>query len=204
MARQLLLVRHARPVNWRPGLFIGATDLPLDDEGRAQAERLGPRVKTRGPACCYCSPLLRCRQTAQALAPELPTVIEEDLREIHFGRWEKRTFAAVAGEDPQRIEQWAAFAPQFAFPEGESLEGFVTRIRRAAARLADQPADTILVVAHGGVIRMMICHFLGLSPRDYVLFEVGHAGLAVIRLFDGRGILTIGESGLRSEDQNRG
>lgn len=47
----------------------------------------------------------------------------------------------------------------------------------------------MLAVTHGGVIRAMLCRLLGLSPRQYVLFEVGYAGMAVVHLYDGKGVL---------------
>ena len=70
------------------------------------------------------------------------------------------------------------------------------RVQAAADRLAGDAAETVLAVTHGGVIRAMICHLLGLEPRHYVLFNVGYAALAVIDLFDGGGVL----SGLQNPD----
>lgn len=190
MAEHLLLLRHGRITPARVGCLVGATDLPLDPFGRAQARAMAVRTKEWMPLRCYSSPLARCRETALALMPEQAVGWDEDLREIDFGQWETRTFAEMAAERPDLVEQWKAFTPDFAFPGGEKLRSFLARVRRAADRLTRDDAPTVLAVTHAGVIRAMLCHLLALDPRQYVAFDVGYAALAVVRLFDGRGVLT--------------
>ncbi len=94
---------------------------------------------------------------------------------------------------PTKTGRWSIAgrpsSPDFAFPGGESLQGFFERIASAADRMVRDPADTVLAVTHGGVIRAMICHLLGLEPRNYVLFAVDYAAAVVLDLFDGSGVL---------------
>ena len=123
------------------------------------------------------------------MVPRLPLHLDTDLREIDFGQWETRTFAEAAVGDPSLVDRWAAFDPDFAFPGGESVGGFLHRIRAAADRLIHAEAPTVLAVTHGGVIRTMICHLLGLAPRRYLAFDVPYAAMAVIDVFDGKGAL---------------
>ena len=189
MATRLLLLRHARIEARYVGRMVGATDLPLDPAGEAQARGLAARVRGWGPQACYCSPLQRCRQTAAAIVPDLPPQMDADLREIDFGAWETRTFAEAAGNNPSLVDRWAALSPDFAFPGGEGVAGFLRRVQDAAQRLVDAEAQTVLAVTHGGVVRTMICHLLGLEPRHYVAFDVPYCGLAVIDLLDGKGVL---------------
>ena len=189
MAKRLLLVRHGRLAADHVGRLIGATDAPLDPVGQEQARALAGRVRRWAPQVCYCSPMQRCRQTAAAMVPDLPLRLDPDLREIDFGRWETWTFAEAAAQDPSLVDRWAQMSPQFAFPGGECLGDFVRRVRAAADRLIRAEAETVLAVAHGGVIRTMICHLLGLEPHRYVAFDVPYAALAVIDVFDGRGVL---------------
>jgi alpha-ribazole phosphatase len=189
MAKRLLLVRHARVAADHAGRFIGSTDLPLDDFGQSQCRGLAARVADLAPRRCYSSPRQRCTQTAEALAGGLAIALDDGLREIDFGRWEDCSFEQVRSSDPDLVERWATFAPDFVFPGGEGLAEFLSRVRAAADRLIDDPAETVLAVTHGGVIRAMICYLLGLDPRQYVLFQVGYAALAVIDLFDGQGVL---------------
>jgi alpha-ribazole phosphatase len=189
MAKQLLLLRHGRIVASHVGLLIGATDVPVDPAALMQLQTVGKRLLPRKPEVCYCSPLARCRQTALAVAPHLPIHVDADLREIDFGRWEQHTFAEAAADDPSLIDRWAAFDAGFAFPGGESVGSFLHRVRAAAERLIAAQADTVLLVTHGGVIRAMLCHLLGLDPRHYAAFQVGYAAVAVVELVDGKGVL---------------
>ena len=185
MAKRILLLRHGQVRPDAVGCLLGSTDLPLDATGQAQALAAACRVARFGPQRCYASPLVRCRQTAVAAVPGMEVRFDDGLREIDFGRWETRRFDELAAADPGLVDRWAAFAPDFAFPGGDSVAGFLQRVHAAAERLVRDDADTVLAVAHGGVIRVMLCYFLGLEPRQYVLFHVGYTGLAVFDLFDG-------------------
>ena len=191
MARKIILVRHAIAEGARKGSFVGRTDLPLSAQGEEQVRRVVPLLKAAKPQVCYCSPLLRTRQTTDIInkSLRLPVHTDDELCEIDFGRWECKTFEEVAASDARAVKQWAEYDHRFAFPGGESLGGFLARIRRVARRLAGDPADTVLAVTHGGVIRTMICHFLGLRPRNYVLFDVTHASCTIIDVFEGKGVL---------------
>jgi alpha-ribazole phosphatase len=194
MAKRLLLVRHARIATTEAGRFIGSTDLPLDDLGHLQSRALAGRAAQLAPQRCYCSPMQRCTQTAQALAGPLAIAIDNDLREVDFGRWENCSFAQVRASDPALVDRWATLAPDFAFPGGERLAAFLQRVRSTADRLVAEPCETVLAVTHGGVIRAMLCYLLGLDPRQYVVFHVAYASLAVIDLYDGQGVLSALES----------
>jgi broad specificity phosphatase PhoE len=189
MATRLLLLRHARIAAQYAGRMVGATDLPLDPAGEIEARLLAERLARWAPQACYCSPMQRCRQTAAAAVPDLPAEVDANLREIDFGEWETRTFAEAVEDDPSLVDRWAALSPDFAFPGGESVAGFLHRVRSAGQRLAAAAPRTVLAVTHGGVVRAMICQLLGLEPRQYVAFDVPYAALAVIDLFDGKGVL---------------
>jgi broad specificity phosphatase PhoE len=183
MSRRLILVRHALVDIPYQGRLVGSTDAPLAPEGLAQARALAGRILRWKPDACVCSPMQRCRQTAAMLPSQLPLEVDPDLREIDFGQWENRVFAEAAAEQPALVERWAAFDLDFAFPGGESIGQFLNRVHAAADRLARAAADTILVVSHSGVVRALLCRFLGIESRKYVAFSVPYTALAVIDLF---------------------
>ncbi len=130
----------------------------------------------------------RCVETASAVlaGSELQPEILPELCEINFGEWEERTFEEVQTANRARIQRWAKFDPAFRFPGGERLGHFLSRVKRAAMKVSSTPQRTIVVITHGGVIRLLICHFLGLPMRKYVLFEPEPASLTVINLFESR------------------
>ena len=190
--RTIALLRHAETAAQYSGRLIGSTDLPLAPEGRLKASLLAPRLAWERPSRLYCSPLLRARETAESLGETLgmTPVIDLDLREIDFGRWEGMPFDAIRASDPEAVARWGRFEPDFAFPGGESIEVFLARIRRVAKRFSECEGPSVLAVTHAGVIRAMICHLLGLSPRKYVLFDVKPASLTKIAVYGDSGVLS--------------
>ncbi len=189
MGKRLLLMRHARIATEYQGKLIGSTDVPLDDLSHDQTQHMADRIMRWHPQICVSSPMRRCRQTAAVAAAGLPLRIDNDLREIDFGLCETRTFTEAMAVDAELAARWAAFAPEFGFPGGEKVEGFLGRVRAAADRLVQEESPSVLALTHGGVIRTMICHFLGLEARHYLAFDVPYSAIAVIDLLDGRGVL---------------
>jgi broad specificity phosphatase PhoE len=201
VSRRVILVRHGSIDAGQGGRFVGSTDAPLSVDGQAEAFRLAAPVAKLMPARCFSSPMLRARETAaSALGPNGPELaIDADLREVNFGRWEGLTFEQARHDDPAAVDRWAAGDPDFAFPGGERLADFLGRVRGVGSRLASEVGNTVVAFTHAGVIRHLICHFLGLPWRNYVLFDVRYASLAVIELFDDKGVLTGLNLGLSKE-----
>lgn len=191
MARQLLLMRHASLGAEYSGRFIGRTDASIAPDSHRGIHTAGKWLSRQSIEQCIASPLLRTRQTLELINSQLGCQVDfdPDLREVDFGRWEGKTFSEISQADPQLVEQWASLADDFVFPGGESWAGFVERIARVSGRLAVNPAENILVITHGGVIRSLICHLLGLAARNYLLFDVRCGGCCVIDLFEGKGVL---------------
>src|SRR6266496_436961 len=190
--KTVLLLRHGTTGTTVPPRFLGSTDLPLSAAGRRQAAAVAPLVRSRNPQVCFCSPMLRCVQTAEIVLKNssMQRGLLSGLREVDFGGWENLSFDEIQKCDPERLKRWAAFDRQFSFPDGERLGDFLVRVRLVARQILSAPHQTILVVTHGGVIRALLCHFLGLHPRRYVLFDVRPASLALIDVFGtGKGVL---------------
>lgn len=192
MKKNLLLLRHADLGAAYHRRFVGRLDVRLGAAGRRQADGMAERLRVRAPEHCFCSPLMRCVMTGEAAlaSSALKMEMDPDLREVDFGRWEGMSFEEIRERDPKAVDRWARFDPDFAFPGGERIGDFLARVRRAARRLAACPEKTILAITHGGVIRAMICHFLKLPPRRYVLFDVRPGSLTTMDLFENGGVLT--------------
>jgi alpha-ribazole phosphatase len=192
----LYLMRHGEAEGGRKGVLLGQTDAPLSETGRAQCRLMKDVLLASDPtwsrARFVSSPQARARETAEiVLAGRGATLeIDTDLREIDFGDWEGSAYSDVEREYPEAARGWSEFRPDFAFPHGESLADFGARIERAAGRLAAADTETVVAFTHGGVIRALLCHFLGISQRNYLLFDIGLASVASLRLWDGRGVLT--------------
>jgi alpha-ribazole phosphatase len=190
MADQLILIRHGDLGDRCRGRYIGRTDATLSAEGRRQAAALVRPLARLSGALFLASPLRRTRETAEiALGANQCFKVDENLREIDFGRWEGMNFAEITADDPAAVDRWAALDGDFTFPDGEAIANFRERIRAAADRVVAEPCETVIFFAHGGVIRFLICHFLGLPDRNHLLFDIRPASISEIRLDSGQGVL---------------
>lgn len=186
-AKRLFLLRHGRTT--ADGRYIGSTDLPLAPEGEQDIERIAPLLRQEKFDGIFCSPMLRCRQTLDILGLSAPPQIWEELREIDFGRWEGLTFAEICQRDEELVDRWAHWSEDFSFPEGEGLRDFLSRIKQVKKKITEYPADKLLVVAHGGVIRHLICSCLGLASEQYILFDVKPGLFSLVDVYREGGIL---------------
>jgi alpha-ribazole phosphatase len=191
MAKKLVMIRHGVLDDEYQGRFMGKTDVGLSAAGQKQAATLALPMGNLRESHFVVSPLQRTLETARtALAAMGQSFdVDSDLREIDFGLWEGKTFAEISLTDPAGVERWSNFDNDFVFPGGESIQSFIGRVRTVAQRIAEDPAQTVAVITHGGIIRFLICHYLGLDLRHYLLFDVQPASLSVITLYNGQGIL---------------
>ncbi len=194
MTKKLLLVRHADTGSQYKERYIGSSDVPASDIGLAQVARLQSHLNVYCPQSWYCSSSNRALQTEKALRRVLhhprKTHFDTRLREIDFGSWENLSFEEIVTKNPEEVNKWAGMSPDFRFPDGEAYTAFVERLTSMLSLFTADPAEHILVISHGGVIRTMICLLLELEVCNYLLFDVRPASLTVITLLGEKGILT--------------
>ena len=168
---RLLLARHGETPWNAEGRYQGQEDIALSATGEAQARALGERLREVRIDRAVASPLARARRTAElalgdARAPMLAT--DPGLMEIAHGEWEGLLAAEIRARDPERARAWREAPHEVLMPGGESLQHVLDRawpaLERACAGLGD--GDTLLVVAHDAVNRVLLCRVLGLPlPR---------------------------------------
>ena len=188
MTKRLTLIRHGR--TGYSGKYIGSRDVPLSVAGRLQVKELSAILSGSCTEKILASPMLRCRQSCEILFPEEAVSYEKDLREINFGRWEGLSFQEIAVMDPDIVNAWATGASTFCFPGGECLGSFIERVEKAGKRIASLPEKDIIIIAHGGVIRMLLCYFLKLDPSKYLLFKIKKGRFTTLELFPEGAVLT--------------
>ncbi|MDQ0741601.1 alpha-ribazole phosphatase family protein [Pseudomonas sp. W4I3] len=154
----------------------------LDDALTAKGwEQMRAAVLGQGPwDRLISSPLQRCARFAQELGERLnlPVSLEKDLQELHFGAWEGQSAAALMETDAEALGLFWADPYGFTPPEGEPVSAFSERVFGAIARLQQAHAgERVLLISHGGVMRLLLARARGL-PREHLLnVEVGHGGL---------------------------
>ena len=183
MRTTIYLVRHGSVVGAETRRFIGHLDVPLSATGEAEAAALGRRLAGASLAAAYTSDLARTRRTAEILAAPhgLEAVPLAELREFSMGRWEGLTAAEIRALDPGAFEMWMADVGRFQFPGGESLSDVSARAWPAFEGIAARhPGAGILVVAHGGPNRILMCRALGIPPERILALGQDYAALSVL------------------------
>jgi len=162
--------------------FIGRTDLPLSPVGRRQAQAWQKRLAPLPLAGVACSDLSRCVETARILAADRDLAVQSlpALREIDLGEWENLSFARVKARWPDAFQQRGQDLARFRPPNGESFADLQRRVVPAFERIVDQTAGPILIVAHAGVNRTILCHILGLPLENLFRLAQGSAALTLI------------------------
>jgi broad specificity phosphatase PhoE len=154
---RVYLARHGQTAYNLEGRFQGQLQVPLDDTGRAQARELAEHAAQHAFAALWCSPLLRARETADAVARRIGLEPREDARlmETDAGDWTDHLFSEIQAKAPEEFAKFIDGDPFFAFPGGESFAQQGVRVAAAIydIRRAEAPA---LVVCHGGVIRLAL------------------------------------------------
>ncbi len=155
---RILAIRHGETA-WNVDARIqGHLNIPLNDTGHWQAERLGQALAGEEIAAIYASDLSRAHETALYVgrATGVPVVAELGLRERGFGDFEGRTFAEIEVALPDQAERWRKRDPAFAPNGGESLLQVQERVLATVDRLAKQhPGELIVMVGHGGVMDVL-------------------------------------------------
>ncbi len=170
-ACRLIWVRHASPEG--EGLFLGQSDVPLSTKGRRQLPRLAEKISQYPAQAVYSSDLQRARATAAVISRrhKVEVKILSGLREIHFGRWQGLSWAEVAKRFPRAARPWQKGFPRERIPGGEDFAGFKRRVRRTLIKIvAAHPGGCAIIVAHAGVLRVVIASALGI--RDRYLFRI--------------------------------
>jgi alpha-ribazole phosphatase/probable phosphoglycerate mutase len=175
------LIRHGEPVG---GIrFRGHTDDPLSETGWAQM-----RAAIQGESqwqVVVSSPLLRCAEFAAELAAHagVPLETEARFKEIGFGEWEGRTPEELMQSAPDCLDRLWRDPARYTPPGGEGLEAFAARVTASwNDTLARHAGKKILLVAHGGVNRVILCHVLQIPLQHMFRLVVPFAGLSRIRI----------------------
>lgn len=161
--------------------FRGRLDDPLTATGWEQMwTAVGQADRKRTWDAIIASPLARCADFAQALSEHqgIPLRLDQRLAELDFGAWEGKTVTDLMATDAEALGRFWADLLANTPPGGEPLLAFAARVLAAWGDLLDQESgERVLVIGHGGVIRVILCQVLGHPLGQLLELDVGHASL---------------------------
>jgi probable phosphoglycerate mutase len=164
------------------GRFPGVS---LNQEGRAQAEKLADAIRHKKIDRIFSSPLERARETAEPLsrAKGIAPEVVEDILEIDFGSW-----TGEAIETLGKVEKWNlfnSFRSGTRIPKGELMIEAQCRVVRFVERCKAEFAEqTIALVCHGDPIKLILAHYLGISLDLFTRIEISPASFSLLGVDD--------------------
>lgn len=178
-----LLVRHASLDALGCYLAGRAPGEHLNALGRREAEELASRLSGIHLDAVYSSPLERARETAEFIACDRKLTVElrDELLELDFGEWTRRTFEELAA-DP-RWERFNRHRSGTRIPGGElMMEAQARAVSFVEGVAMERPSATVAAVTHGDVIRGAVSHYLGMPLDFYNRFDVAPASVSVLEV----------------------
>jgi alpha-ribazole phosphatase/probable phosphoglycerate mutase len=180
------LLRHGEPVGG--SRYRGQLDDELSEQGWQQMWAAVDGCA--GWQQVVSSPLRRCHAFASELAARhgIPLQSEARFAEVGFGEWEGRTRAELEQLDPGQVARFLADPVRHRPPGAEPLDAFVSRVHDAFERMIERHAgQSILVVAHAGVIRAILAGVLNMPPAAMYRIHVANASITRLRTDSQRG-----------------
>ena len=188
---RLYFMRHGETVWNTERRYQGMTDIELSQEGLRQAECAAKRFKNIKIDKIYASPLKRAMKTAEKIAAEkgLEIISEDDFREIHFGEWEGKTVPELTEKYGESYTNFIREPHKYGFPGEGSVENVINRIKPGIDRLIAEEKGNVLIVSHGGIIRLMIMYIMGLDSSWFTKMWINNTGVSIVEIKNDRKLL---------------
>ena len=167
---KLILVRHTETIWNEEFRYIGSTDMDLSPLGEKHAAMMAAYLGAEDVEAIFASDMNRARQTAAAIAAyhDIKTKYLSELREVGFGAWEGLTYGEIKENYSQIIDDWLDDPLNVTMPGGESWSAFESRVEAGLKKVLDSGINgTIIIVTHGGPIKVIIGQALGIPASSY-------------------------------------
>ena len=190
--KRIILVRHGE-TDWnKQGKFQGQIDIPLNQNGKKQAQAASEFLKPVSIQKAFSSSLSRPRETAQIILKEhaaIKILLKDNLKEISHGRWEGKLESEIKSGWPDLLKTWKRHPEKAQMPDGENIKDVSIRSIAGWKEICKnlQQNETALVVAHDAVNKTILCHILGLTPSEIWMIKQGNGGITVIDLSEKEG-----------------
>jgi len=191
---RLLLVRHGITESNSARKFVGYSDVELSTAGYRQVERLRERLVDDKIDAVYSSDLRRALVTAEVISSghKVDIVTCPELREVNYGNVEGLTFEEISRLYPEVAESLTNFSLRLKFPGGEDFEGFIERASKFLDKLKRHtPSQTMLIVSHGGPLRVLVCCLLGIDLGHWKQIRLDNASLSIVETYSQGAVVSL-------------
>ncbi|HVY71842.1 MAG TPA: histidine phosphatase family protein [Verrucomicrobiae bacterium] len=182
---RLYLLRHGEVAVDYHRIFGGKIDMDLSPLGHTQAQRLADTLQPVRFEAIYASPMKRAQQTLAPLSRSQgkAAVTLPDLREVDFGAWTGLKWEQVLEQHGMHATDWLHHLEEAAIRDGDTAATFRARVEPSLQRIiAETSGQTVAVVCHGGVVRMILSILLHLPLKKMSHFEIDYASMTVVDL----------------------
>ncbi len=209
---RLILVRHCETESAIEKRYQGNKDVPLNSIGRKNAVLLGNKIKTLNYKISkiYSSCLSRSYETAEIIKTRIKFKgdVEKicELNERNFGDWEGLTYDEIENKyGKNRIDEYLKDPLNFSIPNAETFKDFKDRVLKGLnfilntnkEEIKDIKEHTIIIVAHGGTNRIIICDALNLSFENFFLIKQDFGGINIIENYENLSVVALMNENLK-------
>jgi broad specificity phosphatase PhoE len=182
--KTIYLVRHAETIWNLEGKVQGSRDMQLSIGGLAQTIKTVAFLSALRFDTIFTSPMTRARAIAEPVGVNLgiSPIVMPELREIEFGGWEGHTWDEIGVMYPATLAAWELKSPEARPDGGESVADVRRRAEKVRSMLESSFGDLVLVVAHGGLNRVLMSVLLDLPLSSYSSFTQPNACISVFEV----------------------
>jgi len=169
--------------------FRGTTDTPLSATGWQQMRGVGRELARESFSQIGTSPLRRCKRFSREFSGQVdaPVLELDSMREMDFGAWENRNFAELEAEYGEILHRFWQSPVGIHPPEGEAFDSFAVRVVESwEAWLDGASGEHRLLVAHGGVIRVLLAYLLDMPLPAIWRLSLPYASWSRVSLLEGQ------------------
>lgn len=181
MTKICYLMRHGQTVCNQEKRFYGSLESPLTDKGCSQAKRMAQLLEAHEVEHVYVSQLSRSQETARLVFPNRSFTVLPGLNEKDFGLWEGKTADEIEQAFPEEWKQWLEAPLCYTPPEAEPFSQFKERVQACMQSILATPAQSLAIVAHLGVLRVIYQTFVD-SSKDFWDIDIPQGQVLSMRL----------------------
>lgn len=193
MLTELYLMRHGE-TDWnKNSIFQGQTDIALNKKGIEEAKKAAQIFADLKLDFIYSSDLIRTKNTALFIARSKKMKINESkkIREISFGDWEGLNYKEIEKKFPDDLAKWKDDLINNNPTCGEKILNFKARIKDFFQEILNKhQGEKILVVTHGGVIKIYLTIVLAMKSKDFWKFQIDNCSITELKFYDNDPILS--------------